>query len=81
MALGYTKPLVEMCAMNLSAVKGGKRVRLTSSSSVSRLPRKCGSLHGLLQGRIYFYERETEAATQMDVYKDGRCPFAITLAA
>jgi hypothetical protein len=37
-------PLTEMSTRNLAGVKGGRRVRLTTSqSSVSRLPRKCES--------------------------------------
>jgi hypothetical protein len=47
MALGSTQLLTEMCTRNLrggGGVKGGRRVRLTSPPSVSRLYRKCESL-------------------------------------
>jgi hypothetical protein len=41
MALGSTQPLTVLRIF--LEVKGGRRVRLTSPSSVSRLSRKCGS--------------------------------------
>jgi hypothetical protein len=44
MAQGLTQPLTEMSARNLPGVKGGRRVRLTSPPSVSRLCTKCGIL-------------------------------------
>jgi hypothetical protein len=44
MALGSTQPLTEVSTMNVPGVKGGRRVRLTSPQSMSRLSRKCESL-------------------------------------
>jgi hypothetical protein len=44
MALGSTQLLTEVSTRNLPGAKGGRRVKLTSPSSVSRLSRKCRSL-------------------------------------
>jgi hypothetical protein len=43
-ALGSTEPLTEMSTKIFLGVKGGRRVKLTSSPSVSRLSRKCSSI-------------------------------------
>jgi hypothetical protein len=46
MALGLTQPLTEMSTRNLPGVKGGQRIRLTTSLPfVSRLSGKCGGLN------------------------------------
>jgi hypothetical protein len=41
MALGVDSSLTELSTRNIPGVKRGRHVRLTSSSSVSRLSRKC----------------------------------------
>jgi hypothetical protein len=48
MVLGSTQPLTEMSTMCILGVNGGQRAR----PSVSRLSRKCGSLHDMLQGKF-----------------------------
>jgi hypothetical protein len=61
MVLGSTQPQQKGLPEIFLEVKGGQRVWLTSSPSVSRLSRKnVGDhnpigLHGLLQGYIYFF--------------------------
>jgi hypothetical protein len=43
-AMGFTQSLTEMSTTNLPEGKRGRRVRLTSSLSISRLSRKYGIL-------------------------------------
>jgi hypothetical protein len=45
MALGSTQPLTDRSTRNVLGVKGGRRVGLMTSPSVSRLSRKCGNLY------------------------------------
>jgi hypothetical protein len=44
MALGLTQPLTEMSTTNLPGVKGGRRVRLTTTLSSANTLFECGSL-------------------------------------
>jgi hypothetical protein len=45
MALGLTQPLTEISTRNIPGARSGQHVGLTTSTpSVSRMSRKCGSL-------------------------------------